>query len=396
MEIEQDNVIADQLQSCTGCGLCQNTCPKSAISMQMSGNGFFYPHIDLEKCVDCGLCHKLCPTLLPPLTEERADVNIVALKAKNQQIRQKASSGGAFIMLSNAVLEDGGVVYGCAFDHQWLPVHSRAEIPASRDEMCGSKYVQSQVGTIYQCVEKDLKEGRLVLFSGTPCQVDAVHKFLQSRRVSEDNLITVDLICHGVPSPKTWEEHVSQIRKKYGSPIHTVTFRKKDRIGNSQALFITFENGKEYFSRSGHDLFYKYFLKNYHLRPSCYSCRYTSFARTSDVTLGDFGGSEKNPQFKSDNMGVSQVHINTQKGQVWFDRIAAQADCLEITVEEGMQGNLQNPTVKPNDYDKFERVIADKGLDAAAWSVSDVKGKIQWILNKLNVIEFLYRVKHNG
>lgn len=291
MQLEKYKVIDQEEIKCTGCALCYNLCPKSAIQMCIRDNGFYYPVIDPQKCIDCGICNNVCPSLLSTFYgEDTKEYGIYSVKTKNPMVHKRVSSGGVFVMLSDLVIKEGGIVYGCRFNCEQNAEHDRAITYDERDYMCGSKYVQSNIGLTYVSVGEDLKKGNKVLFSGTPCQVDALHKYLNYKKISEDSLITVDLICHGVPSPKIWQEHIHQLENRYKSKATKISFRKKDPLGNAQALWIVFENGQEYFSRSGHDVFYKFFLKNYHLRPSCYDCKYTSLKRSSDITLGDFWG----------------------------------------------------------------------------------------------------------
>lgn len=229
-------VIAED-SLCSGCGLCRNLCVKNAITMQIDANGFSYPIIDSELCVECGLCHSMCPALLPPMDDNEAEMpKMFAVKSKDNTIHEAASSGGAFILLSDLILQTGGTVYCCSFDDEWTAIHIRAETYDERDRMCGSKYVQSDVGETYTLVGQDLKNGKTVLFTGTPCQVDALHKYLAVRRINEEELITVDLICHGVPNPKTWREHLEKLKSRYKAKPRAVSFRKKDKLGNAQAL----------------------------------------------------------------------------------------------------------------------------------------------------------------
>ena len=288
--IAQDEVISNVIINCTACGLCQNICPAKAIKMIRRDSGFFYPSIDPTICIHCNLCHNNCPATKD--TERNNNIlNIYAAKSKDENTLRKCSSGGVFVHLSDWILNHNGVVYGCRFDQEFNAVIDRAETKEQRDAFCGSKYIQSNAGLSYMCVEKDLKEGRIVLFSGVPCQIHALNTYLKAKKIDTEMLFTVDLICHGSPNPTLWQKHLKKITQKCGnSKIRNVTFRRKDSLGNGQCLSIEFENGKTYFSRSGHDEYYRMFLNNYTLRPSCYSCRYTSTKRESDITLGDWWG----------------------------------------------------------------------------------------------------------
>ena len=393
----EEDVIGNPDVFCTGCGMCSDVCPVCAISMVQRDNGFLYPSIDDDTCIHCNLCHKNCPSVNQQMKSDTEIQKIYALKSLDDNVISKCSSGGAFIHLSDKFLDKGGIIYGCMFNDSYEAVIGRAETKEERDLFCGSKYVQSNASGSYAMVCQDLKAGRKVMFSGVPCQVNALKTFLAVKNVDTENLFLIDLICHGCPSPAVWQKHLADIRRKYGDAgIETLTFRKKDEHGNNQALYIKFANEKEYFARSGHDLYYSMFLKNYILRPSCYSCRFTSTSREGDITIADWwGGYRVNPEFMSDNKGCSQVMVNSEKGMKLFSEIIDDVCGMEIKLEDGMQPNLQYPTPQPVNYDSFQRGLKSGGLENAAKEIASKKDKLRMLLGKAGLNEVVYRMKNN-
>lgn len=389
------DVIGKPQFYCTGCNMCSEICPTSAITMEMNGSGFYYPQIDLDKCIHCNLCHTKCPAVFEAYKNKNNCIEIYAVRSKSKEILNGSSSGGAFIHLSNYILQKNGVIYGCQFDSNNHAICGRAETQKERNAFRGSKYVQSFMGKSYSLIEYDLTHGRYVLFSGTPCQVNAVKTYLIIKHVDTSLLFTIDLVCHGCPSPFIWQEHLNILNKKYQSTIKEISFRCKDGKGTTQALNIQYRNGKNYFARAGHDLYYNLFLKNYILRESCYSCRFTSLYREGDITLADFGRSNLvKPEFNADHMGVSQVHINSEKGKGWFNNILNDIEYFQIKLEDAMQPNLQSPTKKPVGYDEFQKTCSMEGYEKAAWRVLPFKEKIQIILQRMNLNEFFYKIRH--
>ena len=196
-------------QNCCGCGACAQRCPQQCISMRIDQEGFLYPHVDESFCVNCGLCESVCPFLKPEA--ERTPLEVFAAINRDEGVRQHSSSGGVFSLLASSVISAGGVVFGVRFDEQWNVVFDYAEDKDKIGLFRGSKYVQANVGDAYKKCECFLKEGRKVLFSGTPCQIAGLKKYLQKEYT---NLVACDLICHGVPSPKVWEKYLFSVRKR--------------------------------------------------------------------------------------------------------------------------------------------------------------------------------------
>lgn len=303
-------------KKCTGCHSCANICPNKAIIMNYDNEGFLYPHIKIDKCINCGLCKKACP-----LNADKKD-NIsdsIAYMAYNTNCiqRNNSSSGGIFVLLAEWVIKNNGVVYGAAYDEKFHVTHIRVD--QSIDVLQTSKYVQSEIGQCFQMIKEDLGKQK-VLFSGTPCQIAGLKAYLHTTKTKDDNLLAVDIICHGVPSPLVWEAYLRDICK--GRVPINVNFRDKTNSWRKFSLAINFNNNERYIELAEKDLFMRGFLTNLFLRPSCYSCQFKGNKIYSDITLGDFWGIEN---IKSDDdfeRGVSAVLVHTDKGKQVFDAIA--------------------------------------------------------------------------
>ena len=348
---------------CTGCMACKNICPVDAIAFEYNEKGFLYPKIDKEKCIECGVCEKTCPMLNKEKKEEPTQ-EIYAAKNKNMDIRLGSSSGGLFHELTDIVLNRNGYVCGAIFDDSFNVIHEITNSHETRNKMQTAKYVQSRINDIYKKVEEMIKENKEVLFSGTPCQVDGLYKYLSTKNIITDKLITCDIVCHGCPSPKVFEEYLKDIEEKYKSKIKSINFRHKEN-DYTQNIKIEFENGQTYInSTSGGDYYYRLFSYDYMLRESCYNCNYTNMNRVGDITIGDFWGIEKVDDSFSDNKGVSLVIINSNKGKELFNEVKDKFEVLFVEDKEKcLQHNLKNPTAIPNNYDSIWKAYYEKGFE---------------------------------
>ena len=322
---------------CSGCYACAAKCPKNCIKMVSDDEGFWYPQVDVSICIDCKLCEKTCPILShEPLAE---DVNPIAYAAKNKNdsVRLRSSSGGIFFALASDVLAQGGVVFGAAFDADFNVVHKCIERIEDMPALQGSKYVQSRIGDTYRQAQAYLTEGKRVFFSGTPCQIEGLLAYLGK---SYDNLITQDLICHGVPSPMVWQKYVAYRRSAAnGAQVANVAFRNKKNGWARYSLQMDFENGIEYRATPDKDPMMQVFLKNLCLRPSCYDCGFKTISRKSDITLADYWGIKSIHPDMDDDKGASLVIIHSEKGRELFDRIREKLDCVETDLSVGIKNN---------------------------------------------------------
>lgn len=344
---------------CCGCTACASICPQDAITMQPDSMGFLYPSVDKDRCVDCGLCDKVCAF------DDNYDTSLnliqpIAYAARHKDMHEveTSRSGAAFIAISDYVLENGGIVYGAGYTDHFRVVHKRAVTKEERNEFKGSKYVQSDMRGIFRHVKKDLKDGLTVLFSGTPCQTAGLNSYIGKKL--RENLILVDIICHGVPGPYLWRDYLAYLEKKQGDRICWVNFRDKQEYGwTAHHETFKFENGGGQ-KMSFTDLFYKHIM----FRESCSKCHFANTRRPSDITLGDFWGWEKtDPEINKDDKGVSLVLINTEKGRELFDKVKGRMDVILAELSDCMQHNLQHPTVMHPLSSEFEKDYEKKGFE---------------------------------
>ncbi len=291
--------------------------------MQRDKEGFLYPMIAKEDCIDCGLCEKVCPVI--HLSEAREPLEVYAAMNRDEAIRITSSSGGIFTLLAEQVIREGGVIFGARFNEKWEVVHVYTETIEGLEEFRGSKYVQSRIGKTYEQAESFLKQRRKVLFSGTPCQIAGLRLYLQREY---DNLLTVDLICHGVPSPMIWQMYLAEtIRKLKAQSIEKIDFRNKIfgwRQYSFKLIYKKNSRQEEYIKKSTDNLYIKGFLSDLYLRPSCYDCPVKCLKSGSDITLGDFWGIEHIRPERDDDKGISAVLVNTQRGIDLFSKIDAE------------------------------------------------------------------------
>ena len=298
-------------EDCCGCSACFNICPVQAITMQEDREGFKYPKIDERSCINCGKCEKACPVLHAETAGRTLHPAFYAVWNRQDEARLSSSSGGVFRVLAEDVLADGGVVYGAAFDVHNRLRHVRAESADALVPLTGSKYVQSEIGTAFCQVRADLKNGRRVLFTGTPCQVTDLYAFLGG---DDANLLTADVLCHGVPSPAVFERYLESLG--VGEKCR-IEFRNKDN-GWKKYEVVVGDRVHETFRANA---YMKGFLSNLYLRPSCASCRFVGCRRPGDLTLGDFWGAGNFRKRYDDDKGTSLVLLNSPKARSIFQTL---------------------------------------------------------------------------
>lgn len=321
-------------KDCCGCYACYNICPKECITMESDNEGFWYPKIDKDKCINCNLCEKVCPIINPV---KRANSKKIAYAGinKDDQIRVKSSSGGIFSILAEYIIKNNGIIYGASFDENFNIKHKRILCNTDLDLLRGSKYVQSSIEDIYKQVKSDLESNRQVLFTGTPCQVEGLRSYLRKEYV---NLITMDFICHGVPSPLVWKKYLEEMKKSKQENIKNIYFRNKDIGWKVFSLKIIFDE-KIYINNLSKDLFMKGFLQDVYLRPSCYSCKFKKINRVSDITVADFWGIENILPKMDDDKGTSLIVIHSEKGEQLFDKLSETMILNEVNLNEAIKYN---------------------------------------------------------
>lgn len=316
-------------KECCGCSACQQICPKHCITMKEDTEGFYYPIVDMKNCVDCHLCEKVCPIK----SKKRNNDNILAYAAFSNEmdIRLQSSSGGIFSVIAEYVLENNGIVFGAALNDNQLVNHIAIDNLDNLNKLRGSKYIQSQINKTYKEAEKYLKDGRSVLFTGTTCQIAGLKTFL---RKEYENLITVDVLCHGVPSEKVWKKYLQFQEETNKSGLQDVYFRNKDNGWKKFEVLINFKNGEKYQKANMEDSFMRLFLANICLRPSCHDCHFKSLDRPSDFTIGDSWGIENYMPEMDDDKGTSVVLLHTEKGKKIFEKLQSQMTFKKAEVDK--------------------------------------------------------------
>ena len=307
-------------------------------------SGFLYPLVDLERCTECGRCMLACPVLNPPSRHQHP--NAYACMARDDELREASSSGGVFGLLGQRVIDAGGVVFGAVLDEGLEVVHDSAVTGDELSRLRRSKYVQSRMGNAYRLVRDALRADRPVLFSGTPCQVAGLKSYLSC---DYDQLLCVDIVCHGVPSPRVWRRYLTHLEERYQARATAAAFRRKDEGWRESSLAVGFDNGAEHRMTLSEDPFLRAFLSDVCLRPSCYACKFKGLARAADLTLADFWGVESVAPEMDDDRGTSLVFVNSDAGRLAFADIEAALASQSVSVEAAV---AQNPaavqSVVPN------------------------------------------------
>jgi len=322
---------------CTGCQMCGDICPKSAISFPIE-KGFWYPVVDEDACINCGLCKKKCPALNEPRLTLENPLACYGARTKKEEIREHSTSGGFFTELAEYWISCGGYCVGAIYDENNDIVHAVTNKQSEVEKYRQSKYAQSKTDTIYSSVKYLLDKGERVLFCGTPCQVEALYSFLGK---DYDGLLTMDFVCLGICSTFAYRRYLDQLESKYRSKAKRVWFKNKTNGWRAISTRIDFQNGKTYLEPGGFDLFMRAFVTDgLSMRPNCQNCKFRKLPHASDFTVGDFWGVEKiNPE-QDDNKGLSAVMVNSEKGRVVFEKLKDSLVSFPTTAESICAGNF--------------------------------------------------------
>lgn len=317
-----DDFICKEHKLCTGCGACYSICPVNAIIMKDNMEGFFYPEIDDAKCIDCKLCTKNCPINSAPDVGKFNRISFVA-RTKDEQLLNKCTSGGIFTTLAKKFIENGYSVFGVIYDDEFNVIHKRITDVEDIDKLAGSKYVQSWLGDTFKNIKELLDEGNKVLFCGTPCQVAGLYNFL---RGGHKNLYLVDLVCHGVPSPKLWKSYLEYIQNKEGKLLDA-NFRSKKLGYHVSVMEEKFVCGKSVIGSARTNLMSKCFFKNIADRYCCYDCKFKTVERVSDLTIYDsWHASELVENLNDDDKGYTNIIVQSDKGYELINKYLK--DCI--------------------------------------------------------------------
>lgn len=349
----------NQKQDCCGCHACVNVCPVNCIIMIDDKEGFLYPKIDKNKCINCELCEKVCPIIN---NKERVN-EIVSYACINtdEDIRFASSSGGVFTLLAESVINNGGIVFGTGFDDEFNLVHSYTDVIGGISKFRGSKYLQSKIGQTYKRAKEFLEKGTKVLFSGTPCQISGLLSYLERKY---ENLICIDIICHGVPSPKVFEMYRTELEKKHGATTRRIAFRHKNYGWKLFSVWLSFNNYTEYIKDLNNDIYMRGFLQNLYLRPSCYNCRYKTLNRLSDITIADFWGVDNIAPELDDDKGTSLVLVNSDKGKEIFEQLQDKMIVKRVDCDEAIKYNsaaIKSVDINPKRDRFFEDLDSNSG-----------------------------------
>ena len=384
--------ICKEADKCTGCGACKNICPKDAIDLRENEYGFVYPVIDEEKCIECNLCSNTCEKIFEaPLS---APLKAYACTIKDKNSLMKSSSGGVFSVLAEYILENGGAVCGCIYGDDFKPMHICSEKKEDYYLMRKSKYVQSDTGLVYRDVKNRLDAGQNVLFTGTPCQVSALKGYLGKRY---ENLLCVDLICHGVPSYGMFKKFLQYLENKYKTKITDFDFRSKKYTW--QRFTSEFTDSSNKVKNIGkYDEFYMHgFSLGYMMRLSCYECRYATENRIGDITIGDFWGYDKLELSCDKINGISVCMLNSENALKLKGVLEKNMTIEEVDYNIVVNGNtcLRHPTEKGKKWDRYmEAYKNDKIGDLAIrYRKSNVKGRLRAKIKLLIPLNLVNKIK---
>jgi len=372
-------MIMEQITTqCTGCRACEQLCPKHAIRMRPDREGFLTATIEQSLCIDCGLCQKRCPQnhtadLLQPAKRT------IAARLKDDTLLYKAASGGAFAGIATWAIKNGYIVFGVRYDENLVVHHAKAETFDELDALLSSKYVQSDTRHTYEEVKSLLDDGRKVLYSGTGCQIGGLKAFLKKDYA---NLLTLDLICHGVPSPLLFSKYIDTLKERHGvDKISEYDFRDK-RGGWGLGYKYKYK-----YNNCTADAYYMYFLKGYTYRECCYGCHYASTQRASDITIADYWGIEKEHPEVYDVRGVSLILLNSQRGTDIWKMVSPMFESIDSDIERAAKhnGNLKHPTerkasVRDHVYDGINELPATEYFRLRLPYKTPLKAKIKSLI----------------
>ena len=402
------NNICNVNRKCTGCSACSAICPVGAICMCMDDRGFYEPVVN-KSCINCGKCRKVCPAINDSCVRHGSSTkSYFAAYNMDENKNKMSSSGGIFYLLAQNVIEkEGGVVFGTIIDDSNEVIFSKAETLDEVNKMMGSKYVYSKVNDIYVEVELELKNSRKVLFSGVSCQIAALYNFLGK---NYDNLFTVEILCHGAPSPGLFEKYIKCLEKKYGQKVTGVNqrdFSQKWTPLILKKVRIVLQNGKNIVTQEDFDPYMSLFIRELCYRESCYNCQYIGLERKGDIVLGDFGGLGSKKKMNVDNKyGISFLMVNSDKGKKLIEHLdklyVQERDLDEIMIFNScLSKSVSMPQMRKqfmDDYAKMsEEALFDKYFykDYRYLFRAFAKRMVLMLVGPKNIAKIIYFIKKN-
>lgn len=365
---------------CTGCGVCSVICPKKCIRMIPDDNtGFLFPKVDNAQCIYCGACMQKCP-LGKEILKSR-NKYVLAAYARNFSILDKSNSGGVFTVFAEHIIKKGGYACGASYTKELKVKHVIVNTLDGLEKLQGSKYVQSESYECYKEVKKLLKNGKYVVFCGTGCQVAGLKSFLA---VSYDNLLTIELVCHGVPSPLLFEKYLIWLGKNEGGKVTDYKFRTKTiRPTGEHSQFLYWIDGKKHIGQAYEDPYYASFLYGLILRPSCYCCQFKGKDRVGDITIGDFWGVEKTHPAFSIRHGTCLLMVNTIKGDHFYMDVKNQLETINSSYEEAKSKNqsiCKSTELPQKQINYLSTELFDKDLKPNISFKDKIKNRLPWQL----------------
>lgn len=373
------NISVVEPPHCTGCGACAQRCPTEAIVMAPDHEGFLAPVVDEQKCIHCKACQKVCHTLKQPAYKGGREDLAYAAYLRESKLRQNSSSGGVFAKAAQVILREGGVAYGAAWDEKMVVRHIGVTKEADLKKLQGSKYVQSDTSKVFRAVQDSLNEGKKTLFSGTPCQVAALYAFLGK---DLENLITMDLICHGTPSPGLFERRCTEMGR-----ITSYRFRTRRKIGAPKSEFIAEVRREGTSSRLihyDHDAFFRMFLNGIIFRRACYTCPYANVSRIGDITIGDCDSAD-HYGMKYQSMSASTVILHSEKGRVLWKEMegAFESTSLDLELEAKQNAQLSAPFPMPAQREEIFETLSTLSWEEIQKKYAKAEGRTAQLKNCL-------------
>lgn len=382
---KKKRLVWDDKRNCTGCGACSYRCARQAIVMHPDEEGFLYPYIDVNKCTDCGLCQKICPQTSGN-KYLNTNASLYGGVVKENKILMDSSSGGAFSAICQLFNEDA-IVYGCMYDGQMKVVHDCAPNTSAISKFRKSKYLQSDIRGIYSEIKQQLDNGETVIFSGTSCQVAGLYAYLNGK---PNNLLTIDLVCHGVPSQKVFDSYLASLSKQFGQRITIYSFREKSYFWGDWEIGVKFGNGSKTRYRAwGEDCYMTGFLRGLFYRPACYCCKYANkeIHRPADFTIGDFWGCAKINNEFHEKKGCSLIIANSTKAKNLIPSLSEYMLLSPVDADTAIKENhnLIEPTKWNVQRPEFFQML-QRGIDFDEIIKTIYKGKARSHSQKVRVI----------